>query len=405
MLREAYDNALFTHSWQLVIPGTFIALTVLAFTTIADGLGHAFGVEGAAGGWRRDRSSSRKRMTYVDPDRPTINSAGSVGALLEVGALSVDFESSNTKLRALDNVSLSVNRGEVMGVVGESGSGKTVTALSIMRLLPSPPGVIAGGSIALAGNEILDLPFGGLRRVRGSEIAMVFQDPMTSLDPAFTIGSQLVEAINLDGNLGPQSAQQRAIELLELVAIPAPTERMADYPHQLSGGMRQRVMIAMALARRPKVLIADEPTTALDVTIQAQVLDLLRELQAKLDLTVLLVTHDLGVIADICDRVVVMYAGQVVEEADVYELFAHPRHPYTHGLLQAMPQVGRRDEQLKVIPGQVPELGSMPIGCRFKPRCPFALDACGEASIELQSVGAARVRCIRHSELELGGNR
>jgi peptide/nickel transport system ATP-binding protein len=285
--------------------------------------------------------------------------------------------------RAVDGVSFDVQPGETLGIVGESGCGKTVTSLSILRLIPEPPGHIRPGSfIEFEGRNLLTLEPRELRAIRGNQIAMVFQEPMTSLNPVFTVGDQIAEVAIVHQHLGRAAARRRAIEMLQLVGIPDPAERVDDYPHRMSGGMRQRVMIAMALVCHPKLLIADEPTTALDVTIQAQILELLDRLQSELGMAVMLVTHDFGVVAGSADRVVVMYAGQVVEQAPTMELFAHPLHPYTEGLLASVPRIDapRIAEQtrgrLPAIPGQVPAATAWPSGCRFHPRCPYAWDRC-----------------------------
>ncbi|HEY6061818.1 MAG TPA: ABC transporter ATP-binding protein [Gemmatimonadales bacterium] len=279
--------------------------------------------------------------------------------------------------RAVDGVSLDLYPGETLGVVGESGCGKTVMSLSILRLVPEPPGHIRPGSlIEFEGHNLLTLPPRDLRAVRGNRIAMIFQEPMTSLNPVLTIGDQVAEAAIVHQHLSRAVARRRAIELLRQVGIPEPEERVDHYPHQLSGGMRQRVMIAMALICRPQILIADEPTTALDVTIQAQILELLARLQQELGMAVLLITHDLGVVAGTADRVVVMYAGQVVETAPTPELFAHPRHPYTEGLMESIPRLDRPRARLHSIPGSVPAATAWPQGCRFHPRCPYAWDKC-----------------------------
>ncbi|HSD30989.1 MAG TPA: ABC transporter ATP-binding protein [Gemmatimonadales bacterium] len=279
--------------------------------------------------------------------------------------------------RAVDGVSLDLYPGETLGVVGESGCGKTVMSLSILRLVPEPPGHIRPGSlIEFEGHNLLTLSPRDLRAVRGNRIAMIFQEPMTSLNPVLTIGDQVAEAAIVHQHLSRGVARRRAIELLRQVGIPEPEERVDHYPHQLSGGMRQRVMIAMALICRPQILIADEPTTALDVTIQAQILELLARLQQELGMAVLLITHDLGVVAGTADRVVVMYAGQVVETAPTPELFAHPRHPYTEGLMESIPRLDRPRARLHSIPGSVPAATAWPQGCRFHPRCPYAWDKC-----------------------------
>jgi oligopeptide/dipeptide ABC transporter ATP-binding protein len=308
--------------------------------------------------------------------------------------------------RALDGADLVVRAGEVVALVGESGSGKTVSSLAVMRLVASPPGRITSGSVMFDGRDLLSLSFKELRQLRGDQLAMAFQDPMTSLNPAFTIGTQLVDTIRLHRSMSKTQARARARELLELVGIPDPERRLGDYPHQLSGGMRQRALLALSLSCEPRLLIADEPTTALDVTVQAQILDLLRSLQERLGMAVIFVTHDLGVVADLCSRVIVMYAGQVVEEASVEELFAHPRHPYTEGLLAAIPQAGVAGERLASIPGVVPSPTAMPTGCRFHPRCPYATPECETTPVELTTVeDGHRARCVRVGELTLEGAR
>jgi oligopeptide/dipeptide ABC transporter ATP-binding protein len=279
--------------------------------------------------------------------------------------------------RAVDGVSFDLQPGETLGIVGESGCGKTVTSLSILRLIPEPPGHIRPGSyIEFEGRNLLSLAPKELRAIRGNRIAMIFQEPMTSLNPVLTIGDQVAEAAIVHQRLSRRAARARAIEMLQQVGIPDPGSRVDDYPHQLSGGMRQRVMIAMALICHPQILIADEPTTALDVTIQAQILELLARLQQQLGMAVLLITHDLGVVAGTADRVVVMYAGQVVESAPTPELFARPRHPYTEGLMASIPRLDRPRERLHSIPGSVPAATAWPAGCRFHPRCPFAWEKC-----------------------------
>jgi peptide/nickel transport system ATP-binding protein len=292
--------------------------------------------------------------------------------------------------RAVDGVSFELAAGETLGIVGESGCGKTVMSLSILRLIPEPPGHILPGSfIEFEGRNLLTLPPRELRAVRGNRIAMVFQEPMTSLNPVLPIGSQVAEAALVHQKLSRADARKRAIDLLRLVGIPDPETRVDDYPHQLSGGMRQRVMIAMALICHPQILIADEPTTALDVTIQAQILDLLGRLQRELNMAVLLITHDLGVVAGSADRVVVMYAGQVVETAATRALFATPQHPYTEGLLASIPRLDQPRERLRSIPGSVPPATAWPSGCRFHPRCPYAWDKCRTEEPPLLDTGTA----------------
>jgi peptide/nickel transport system ATP-binding protein len=295
--------------------------------------------------------------------------------LLEVRGLTTTFMTDRGVVRAVDNVSFSIRPGETLGVVGESGSGKSVTALSIMRLIREPPGRISGG-IRYRGRDLLGLAPPEMMKVRGKEIAMIFQEPMTSLNPVFTIGEQIAETVRLHEGLGRKDAMDKAVEMLRVVRIPSPELRVKEYPHLLSGGMRQRVMLAIALSCNPKLLIADEPTTALDVTIQAQILDLLNELKAMFGMAVMLITHDMGVVAETAQRVMVMYASQVIEEAPVHELFASPLHPYTQGLLRSIPgrhRAGEKARRLNQIPGTVPTLRQdMPPGCRFAPRCHLA---------------------------------
>jgi peptide/nickel transport system ATP-binding protein len=304
------------------------------------------------------------------------------GPVLAVEGLRTSFRSHGTFVRAVNDVSFVVNAGETLAVVGESGCGKSVTALSIMRLVPDPPGRIEAGSVRIGGRDILALDDATMRRVRGNEISMIFQEPMTALNPAMTVGRQIVESVILHQGLARAAAAERAVEMLRRVRIPEPAQRTREYPHQLSGGMRQRAMIAMALACNPKLLIADEPTTALDVTIQAQILRLIVELQREFGMAVLLITHDLGVVAETARRVIVMYAGRKVEEAPVGELFAHALHPYMQGLLASVPRPGDRSERaaaprrLREIPGIVPPLSALPPGCPFAPRCPRADALC-----------------------------
>jgi peptide/nickel transport system permease protein len=409
MLRNAYDTALYQARWQLLVPGIAIAITVFAFTVLGEGLRDVLGTGQSA----RTRRAERRGLTRVqrpdplegagEPAAVVAPPTGREDALLSVEHLAVEFATHRGPARVVDDVSLAIRPGETVGLVGESGSGKTVTSLSVMRLVPSPPGRIVAGSIRFEGRDLLGLSFKQMRELRGSKISMIFQDPMTSLDPSFTVGSLLLEAQTLHGGVSRAKARARAIELLEMVGIPAPETRLRQYPHQLSGGLRQRVMIAVALANEPQLLIADEPSTALDVTIQAQILELLRSLQRELGMAMLFVTHDLGVIADLCDRVAVMYAGEIVEQASVHDLYANPQHPYTEGLLGAMPQVGRTDERLTVIRGQVPLPHQMPPGCRFADRCDYAIDACRAERVPLHVNSSTEVRCIRASDLELRG--
>jgi len=320
--------------------------------------------------------------------------------LLEVNDLQTHFISDSGVVKAVDGVSFKVSKGETLGIVGESGSGKSVTSLSIMGLLKDTPGKVVGGEILFEGEDLVNLSESEMRKIRGNDIAMIFQEPMTSLNPVFRIGRQIEEAIILHIKLSKKEARERAIEILTAVGISRPETIVNDYPHQLSGGMRQRVMIAMAMACNPKILIADEPTTALDVTIQAQILDLMRDLTETSDTAILLITHDLGVVAEMCDRVVVMYGGRAVEESDVYSIFANPKHPYTQGLLASIPKIGDRVERLQSIPGNVPIPSRMPEGCKFAPRCPFAMDICWEKEPELKEVSEDHSsRCWLHEEV------
>lgn len=320
--------------------------------------------------------------------------------LLEIRDLQLEFVTRDRTLRALDGVSLTVRAGETVCLVGESGSGKSVTALSITRLLPTPPARVTRGQIRLQGRDVLAMSDRELRSIRGGVVSYVFQDPAASLNPVLRVGNQIRESLALHR---PEAATDaEVVRLLKLVGIPAPESRARDYPHQLSGGMQQRIMIAMALASQPRLLVADEPTTALDVTIQAQILDLLRELKERTGMAILLITHNLGLVSEIADRVAVMYAGQIVEEASTRELLSRPLHPYTRALMESVPELGRDVERLKAIPGNVPQLGAWPSGCRFHPRCPVARAECGALDAQLAPAGgtreattetARRVRC------------
>src|SRR5437016_3810820 len=318
--------------------------------------------------------------------------------LLEVKNLATHFPTREGLVRAVDGVSFYLDSGELLGLVGESGCGKSMTALSVMRLVP-PPGKITTGEIPFEGRNLLKLSNREMRDVRGNDIAMIFQDPMTSLNPVFTVGEQIAEALRLHRNLSRREARQGAIEAMREVSIPDPALRVSDYPHQLSGGMRQRVMIAMALACDPKVLIADEPTTALDVTIQAQILELLNGLRKTRELAVLLITHDLGVVAEVAERVAVMYTGKIVEESPVDELFTRPKHPYTEGLLRSVPKLTAKDvvkaQRLQTIEGTVPKPTALPPGCHFEPRCHYRMPRCKEGEIPLYDVmPGVQVRCV-----------
>lgn len=310
--------------------------------------------------------------------------------LLDVNELVTSFYISEGRVTPVDCVSFNVNVGETVAMVGESGCGKTQTALSVMRLIQSPPGVIESGTVYFEGQDLLELGKKEMEGVRGNKIGMIFQEPMTSLNPVFTIGMQLCEPLIKHRKMSKHEAEAKAVELLTLVGIPEPKKRLTVYPHHLSGGMRQRVMIAMALACNPSLLIADEPTTALDVTIQAQILDLLRSLRKELGMAILLITHDLGVVAEMASRVLVMYAGRIVEEADVYQLFKAPSHPYTMGLLASIPRLSDRPERLHQITGTVPNLLELPPGCRFAPRCAYARGTCFEQEPGLVPTSAGR---------------
>lgn len=299
--------------------------------------------------------------------------------LLNVADLAVSFRTHNGKVMAVSNVSFQVFPGEAIGIVGESGCGKSVTAHAIMQLIPQPPGNYEHGKILFQGTDLLQSSEAEMQKIRGNQISMIFQDPMSSLNPVLTVGAQIAETVQLHEHLGKGEAHSRAVELLQLVGIPSPDQRVKHYPHQLSGGMRQRVMIAMALACNPSLLIADEPTTALDVTVQSQILDLMQDLQRKFHTAIILISHDLGVIARICSRVQVMYAGKIVESGTVQDIFYHARHPYTWGLLRSMPRMDSPAKQkLAVIAGQPPDLLKLPEGCSFYPRCPHAMRICIE---------------------------
>jgi peptide/nickel transport system ATP-binding protein len=322
--------------------------------------------------------------------------------LLRLEDLKTYFYTDTAVVRAVDGVSFDVNAGETLAVVGESGSGKSVTAMSILKLVPQPPGRIVGGKILFKGRDLVSLTNAEMRTVRGKEIAMIFQEPMTSLNPVYTCGEQIIESLVLHEHLSRREARVRTIALLERVGIPAAPQRVDEYPHQLSGGMRQRVMIAMALACRPSVLIADEPTTALDVTIQAQILELLKELQRELGMAIILITHDLGVVAETAHRVAVMYGGQVVEYCDVEEAFSKPLHPYTAGLQASLPKLGVVVDRLRVIPGTVPNPSRFPIGCRFHPRCPVRIEQCLQEPVLEAHLPGHLARCWRSDEIAAG---
>ena len=410
MLRQAFDRALYAAPWQLLVPGIAIAITILAFNVLGEGLRDVLGVgrskkRSALRTERRGLTTVVARPASASPPRRSRRPPD--GGRAPAASSTSRWSSSRTRGAARWSTTCRSRSapGETVGLVGESGSGKTVTSLSVMRLVPSPPGrivervdLVRGPATCstLSFKEMRDAP----RRRDQHGLPGPDDEPRPRVHDR---EAQLVEAQAIHTKVTQAQARARAVELLELVGIPAPEARLRQYPHQLSGGLRQRVMIAIALANEPRLLIADEPTTALDVTIQAQILDLLRSLQRELGMAVLFVTHDLGVIADLCDRVAVMYAGQIVEEAPVHDLFEHPQHPYTEGLLGAMPQVGRLDERLSVIRGQVPLPHQLPPGCRFAERCDYAIDACRAAPVPLTSSASSAVRCVRAGTLSLRG--
>ena len=313
---------------------------------------------------------------------------------LKVRGLSVSFATENVPLNVIEDVSFSVEHGRTLGLVGESGCGKSVTAMSIIRLLPSPPSRVESGRILFNGRNLLKLDEAAMRTIRGNRIGMIFQEPMTSLNPTFTIGFQIAEVLRIHRGFRLRQARDRCVELLNMVGIGSAAARLDQYPHQLSGGLRQRVMIAMAIACGPALLIADEPTTALDVTIQAQILDLLVRLQKELEMSILMITHDLGVVAEFCDHVVVMYAGMIAEKAPVGQIFSHPRHPYTRGLLASVPQIGKKRTHLPTIPGMVPGISERPVGCYFAQRCERVTDICWRTTPPLEGQGTEnRLAC------------
>ena len=315
--------------------------------------------------------------------------------ILEVSDLQIRYVTDEETVRAVNGVSFTLERGESIGLVGETGAGKTTTALGIMGLVPDPPGEIVGGSILFEDQDLLKLPEKQMREIRGGKISMIFQDPMTSLNPVMTVGAQIAEVVLLHNKISKAEARERAKEMLEQVGIPG--SRCDDYPHQFSGGMKQRVVIAMSIACSPELILADEPTTALDVTIQAQVLELMNELKEKLRTSLLLITHDLGVVAQVCDRVAIMYAGEIVESGTIAEVFDHPHHPYTIGLFGSIPSLDETAEKLKPISGQMPDPTELPEGCAFAPRCPYATGACRTRKPEMTGVGGTQmVRCLAH---------
>lgn len=320
--------------------------------------------------------------------------------ILDVRNLSTTFRTERGPLKAIDGIDFQVYKGEILGIVGESGCGKSVTSQSVMRLYDEKYTASYQGEVFLEGKDLMKIPYKKMQEIRGKKISMVFQDALSSLNPVFTVGNQICEPLKIHQKLSKKEAEEKAIEMLKLVGIPAPEKRINQYPHELSGGMRQRVMIAIALACKPQLLIADEPTTALDVTIQAQIMDLIVKLNQQLDMGVMLITHDLGVVAETCTRVIVMYLGQIVEEASVMDIFDNPKHPYTWGLIQSIPRLdGDRTKALYTIKGTVPLLSQIPEGCRFAPRCPYATERCRKEMPELQNISETqRVRCFKYSK-------
>ncbi|MGE5453873.1 MAG: ABC transporter ATP-binding protein [Methylocystaceae bacterium] len=320
-------------------------------------------------------------------------------SMLKVENLKTYFYTDNGTIPAVDGVSFQVDKGQTIAIVGESGSGKSITALSIMRLVPTPPGKIVAGRILLDGEDLLSKTEQQMRDIRGNRISMIFQEPMTSLNPVYRVGTQIMETLIRHQCMNKKEAHERAVEMLRVTGIPAAEKRVNDFPHQMSGGMRQRVMIAMALACQPELLIADEPTTALDVTIQAQILELMVELKEKFNTAIIMITHDLAVVAEMADRAVVMYCGQVVEEGPVTELLSRPFHPYTEGLLMSIPRLNEKREKLYMIEGMVPNLLYLPLGCHFAPRCPYATEECQQKRPQMREMaGGRRVACWRYAE-------
>ncbi len=370
----------------------------------------AFHLAGLAyGGQDAGAPASRGRGTFTaavtDPDGHQVEAmymtefaaAGRGAPLLDIQGLKTHFKTDDGWVKSVDGIDIAIHKGETVGIVGESGCGKTVTAMSVLKLIPMPPGQIVGGKILWQGRDLVPLTTQEMDEIRAKEIAIIFQEPMTSLNPVYTVGDQIIEVLRRHEGMNGKQALDRTVELLSLVQIPNPGRRVHDYPHQFSGGMRQRVMIAMALACNPKLLIADEPTTALDVTIQAQILELMQDLKDRLGMSIMLITHAMGVVAEVTQRVVVMYAGRVVEEATVEELFANPRHPYTQGLIRSIPRIDHtaKKQRLEAIAGTVPSLLHPPIGCRFAARCKFAMPECKTAQPPLKQVSPShKVACI-----------
>ncbi len=390
MLAEG-QTSLRQHAWGVMPPGLALVTTVVAFNLLGDGIRDAIG---------RDSRTNQLTTTEKRDSGSLQNYDHASGAVLSVRGLEVQFPSESGPLQILKDVGFEIMPGETLGLVGESGSGKSMTALSALGLVPAP-GKVTAGSVQFQGSEITTLSENELNKIRGKEIAIIFQEPWAALNPSMTIFAQLADRLYIHEGLSKQQAKDRALELLTTVQIPDPERRLDEYPHQLSGGMAQRVGIAMALSCNPKLLIADEPTTALDVTVQGQILDLLSDLQEKLGMAILFITHDLGVIAEIADRVAVMYAGEIVETGSSDQLFKQPKHPYTNALLETLPHHGRSDGKLPVIDGLVPPPSAWPAGCRFHPRCVFTTEQCATQDVQLVSSGEHRLsRCIRLGEID-----
>ena len=382
---------LFTAPHVSIIPGVMIFLLVISVNLLGDGVRDYLDPRLKAGAL-----TAPVAATAVQRDRPADRADGSEGPdpLLSVAGLQTEFHQGDRIHRAVGGVDLVLHPGERLGLVGESGSGKSVTALSLLRLVPTPPGIIVGGEIRFAGRDTLGLSARELRQLRGGRVSYIFQDPLSTLHPLFPVGDQLVEALHTHQDLSRGKARQRAVELLEKVQIPGAQQRMRAYPHELSGGMRQRVCIAMALANRPDLVVADEPTTALDVTVQAQILELLRSLAAEQNSAVLFITHDFGVVSELCDRVAVMYAGRIVEQGPTEEVLSAPAHPYTAKLIECVPVLGQSDRKVEAIPGLPPAVDELPAGCHFADRCPFAEDQCRRGELALENIGRDRAaRC------------
>ncbi|MEL6218568.1 MAG: dipeptide/oligopeptide/nickel ABC transporter permease/ATP-binding protein [Pseudomonadota bacterium] len=387
MLGEA-RAALITNPHTSVVPGVMILIIVMAINLLGDGVRDALDPRLRSGALSRPMAATAVRRAAPPPP------ASNPDAILAVDALETQFEVKDRVYRACGGVSLSVRPGECLGIIGESGSGKSVTALSVMGLVASPPGVITGGAARLKGEDLIGVPYETLRRHRGASVAYIFQDPLATLHPLYKVGNQLIEAIRSHRPIGRAEGREKAIELLKSVRIPNAEARIDSYPHEMSGGMRQRVGIAMALANDPAVIIADEPTTALDVTVQAQILSLLDDLRRNRGLSIVFITHDFGVVAQLCDRVAVMYAGRIVEEGPTDEILAAPRHPYTARLIAYVPELGEGRRQLEAIPGLPPVVDKLPAGCAFAERCAKARNTCRQDEIALERSGARAVRCL-----------